>query len=187
MKDITMLIAHPDDEVIFGWPVLKEAKKIICCANDYHDRTKRWEYSARKEALMEIGAFVDAEVVSPDRNCDFHKLSGLNGELNDFIFSIYELLKDERAIFTHNPWGEYGHLDHILAYTIAKNSGKTLIVTDIVQNTGWYPVFGWEYGNSVKQCEVDKVFYEKCKAIYVKHNCWTWHLPCIEKTRLYYV
>src|SRR3989337_1555662 len=178
LDGLTMLVAHPADEVWFGWAVLKHAKKIICCANDLN-HPRMWGKD-RKEAFFEVCKLVGAEGICLDNNCDFHTLGGLTGELSKFIDSVYSEIKNENVLFTHNGWGEYGHLDHILVNTIAKNSGKTIITTDIVRNIGWYPVFGWDLGNHFRECVIDREFYEKCKEIYVRHRCWNWHTPDIE-------
>lgn len=185
MKNITVLVAHPDDEVIFGWPVLKDAKKIICCANDLN-HPRMWGKD-RKEAFLEIGKLIGAEVVCLDNNCDFRLLGQITGEFNKFAKQVNEAIKNEDVIFTHNGWGEYGHIDHILVHAIAKNTGKRIIVTDIVVDLGWFPVRGWDLGKPFADCNIDYEFYNKCKEIYVKHGCWTWHTPDIEKARLYYV
>lgn len=182
-KNTTILIAHPDDEVIFGWPVLKEAKKIICCANDL-THPRMWGKD-RKEALQEIGELVGAEVICLNNNCDFHALSGLTGELNRFVSQVNELIANEENIFTHNGWGEYGHVDHILVHTIAKMAGKPIFVTNIAVNLGWIPVQPWPLKNLMKECTIDLDFYNSCKAIYQRHRCWTWHTPDITEAKVY--
>ena len=48
-----IIMAHPDDEVIFGWMVLKEIDKILICSSDFNNPDRAW-CKNRKLALQEV-------------------------------------------------------------------------------------------------------------------------------------
>jgi len=185
MRDITILIAHPDDEVIFCWPVLQQAKRIICCSSDLNNPERAW-CRDRKKALQEIGGMVGAEVVCLDYNSEFYKINAREGHLWTMAREVLKLIESADYIYTHNPWGEYGHMDHILVHQIARASGKKLVYSDMSVEAGWLPCTRWPlYPALVKSCINDVSFYEKCKAVYDRYNSWTWSKPPIIEARIY--
>lgn len=184
-RHITMLIAHPDDEVIFGWPVLKQAKRIVCCSSDLHNPERQW-CKDRKLALKEVGDLVGAEVVCLDHPSEFYRTNARNGSLHRLVTEVLSLIKEEELLFTHNLWGEYGHLDHILVHQIGLYSGKKIVCTDITLGEGWMPVRNMVNPLSpVGHFMNDLSLYEKCKAIYDRYGCWTWNRPPIMGAHVY--
>ncbi|GEM_PF-6201782 len=184
-KHISMLIAHPDDEVIFGWPVLRNAKKIICCSSDLNNPERQWCRN-RKLALQEIGQKVGAEVICLDYNSEFYKSNARDGSLWRLAGDILSLLGAEEVLYTHNPWGEYGHMDHILVNQIARASGKKLLFSDIILTAGWLPsLTRWPLTDPVARFTNELKFYEECKAIYDKNGCWTWSQGPVMEAAIY--
>lgn len=179
---ITILIAHPDDEIIFGFPVIKQTKKIISCVSDINNPKRAWNKD-RKYGLKEICELIGAEFVCFDYSSKFHNLG--NKEISIFVNVILNAIKNEETIFTHNDWGEYGHLDHQLVNTIVKLSGKRMLVTDINLYADWYKVHPYNQGTKIGEFENDLDFYNKCADIYRKYNSWTWTYPTILKAGLY--
>jgi len=184
-RHITMLIAHPDDEIIFGFPVLQNAKKIICCSSDLNNPERAW-CKDRKLALKEIGQKVGAEIICLDYNSEFYRLPTRDGSLMRLASDILSLLGPEEVLFTHNPWGEYGHLDHVLVHQVALLSGKRLLFSDISLEAGWIPSGKRRLSGKVVGCfGNDLQFYNECKAIYDSFGCWTWSKPPVMETRIY--
>lgn len=185
MRDLTILIAHPDDEVIFGWPVLKEASVIVCCSSDLNNPKREW-CKDRKKALQEIGKITGAEVICLDYDSEFYRVDARDGSLKKLADQVLALLPKNKKIFTHNPWGEYGHMDHILVHQIARAGGKRLIYSDMCIGAAWLPCTPWPSSKSPERfCVNDISFYEKCKAVYDRYGCWTWSKNPIMTARLY--
>ncbi len=188
LDKITMFWAHPDDEVIFGFPLLGRVKKIICCSSDIDNPLRKW-CRDRKLALMEIGRVTGAEIVCLDYSSDFYKLNSRDGSLNHFCEEVKRNLGGEEIIFTHNPWGEYGHLDHILVHHIARLSKKPLVFSDTAIFANWFTTdpMATKYLNikPIGSFNNDLYFYDKYKAIYDKYGCWTWSQPPLQRINLY--
>jgi hypothetical protein len=85
-----------------------------------------------------------------------------------------------KHVFTHNPWGEYGHPDHVQVSSVVRSLARELR-------------FGVSYSAYVAprslrfaaeflprlRCErvlaTDTALAERIQAHYVAHGCWTWH------------
>jgi len=104
MADKLMIVAHPDDEVIFGGAhLLRESNwKVICATNADKERRAR-EFAAvmkRLHAEFEIWNFRDTYSSHFDRAGFKARLRGVLGN-HDF-----------RKVVTHGFLGEYGHPQH---------------------------------------------------------------------------
>lgn len=209
-----MVMAHPDDEIIFGWPILQDNnidKKILICSSDFNNPERAW-CKNRKQALYEIGSFVGSEeTICLDYNSEFYRqptrpIPGNAPEADgmvaghwrnmctDFVEHINRMSGDCDAIFTHNPYGEYGHIDHLLLFDlIIKNIDKPLLITDIRQNSNWSHVTRKSdriesmYYHSLmkKDCKLDKILLNFCQLKYESLNAWTWNKPVVDTCNLY--
>ena len=73
---ILMLFAHPDDEIIFGWPVLQDntlQKELLICSSDLNN-PKRQKYSHRKEALFRLAHNLNIKCTCLDYDSEFYRL-----------------------------------------------------------------------------------------------------------------
>lgn len=188
MKDITMLVAHPDDEFLFGFPVIQQAKKIIACVDDMTHPTRQW-CRGRKDAFKEVCDMVGAECEVLRYDSGFFRLDQGSGALRQFVELIREKIRDEENIFTHNAWGEYGHFDHILLNQIVRQTGKSFLVTDIYMDADWYKTFPYEQGKikSYRGADNDLDFHNKCVDIYRKHKAFGWTYPPVEHCHVFEV
>ena len=51
----------------------------------------------------------------------------LNFKFNEIAINLKKYLKDIDEVLTHNPWGDYGHVDHILIFNTVKHIKKIKI------------------------------------------------------------
>ena len=211
-KKVLIVMAHPDDEIIFGWPILQDKtieKKILICSSDYYNDDRAW-CKYRKEALFSIGKKLNIETFCLDYPSEFYRAatrptskdpeedgqnSGPYRQMRKVMADkIMEMERDCDAVFTHNPMGEYGHIDHTLLFDIVlKNSTKPVIITNIVQPSNWSRApsntqkLGKIYYSRLykKDCILDKDLLQYCKKEYEKKNAWTWSKPVVSKCNLY--
>lgn len=171
-KNYTVLIAHPDDEILFMWPVLYRAKRIICASSDENNPVRGW-CRERKSCLEKIGRLIGAEVICLDYDSEFYRLDVRSGQLKNFMNKIMDFL--DEPLFTHNAHGEYGNIDHILCNRAAKLAGIKPNTTDISVETDWMPIrSGLKYNN--RRTFPPELFNE-LSSVYKKKNCWTWSFP----------
>jgi len=201
MKKVLGILCHPDDEVLFGWPVFQAPdieKYLIILCDDYARKG-----SCRRKALEEVCKQENItlwSVTSFDNNF-YTAATRPDSILNFIVDNISICIKDAIIkikpdyIFTHNPVGEYGHGSHRLLFELVSQNDlvNNLVITDICQKSDHrscsvLPKFIWDtfYKKLFrKNCNLNSDFYNRCKAIYDKHNAWTWSKPPFEKCNLY--
>ena len=79
MKDITLLIAHPDDELLFAWPVWDRIALIVCVSSDENSPARRW-CAKRKLCLEEVGKSLGTEVQCFGFDSEFYRMRTRDGE-----------------------------------------------------------------------------------------------------------
>jgi LmbE family N-acetylglucosaminyl deacetylase len=173
-----IIIAHPDDEIIFLWAAIPYAKMIIAIAGDTSSTTQFPQYKNRKYALRDIGNILNIPTICLEYDSEFYKLP--KEELSILQNKLQDLTKNYDIIFTHNEFGDYGHPDHLLLYKLVALLNKKIIVSDITLPSS----LGKVKGKSLQTYQNDIKFYEQCHQIYIKHNCWTWNRPPIYSATL---
>jgi len=165
IKDISIFCSHPDDEIIFFCSLLPFTKKIICCTSDiYNTRNPKWDWTKRKVALLELGQVLNIEIICLDNSSHFSD----EPDKELYAQEILNIIKDEKILYTHNPWGEYGHVDHIFVNQIAKQSDIPLLMNDIRFGRTNIPLKEFLNENIfIDTFYTDKNLYEKCKNIYI--------------------
>jgi glycosyltransferase involved in cell wall biosynthesis len=85
-----------------------------------------------------------------------------------------------RNVFTHNPWGEYGHEEHVQVYRVIK------ALQDKMRFNLWYSNYVSNKSFKLMLSHLDRFRFEhvvfetnkalarEVKGIYTKQKCWTW-------------
>lgn len=178
---IVVLVAHPDDEFLFMWPALNAAHKIIACVDDLTHPTRQW-CRRRRDAFAEVCErfYVEGECLRHDSG--FYRKP--HAELTAFVDEVTEKLAGFDVIVTHNAWGEYGHLDHILLHNVARMTDARVITTDTVLQADWYKVRGYRQGERLEICVNDRARHNECMQIYSKHKAMGWTYPMVTDCHL---
>jgi LmbE family N-acetylglucosaminyl deacetylase len=134
-----MVMAHPDDEVIFGWPIFHtggfDEVVLLTLADNSGKRGK-----APVEALSEVCDVNEVGLIDcPRQDSNFYRLPprGVGLTLpkvrDDMIQLLANVIATEEPdyIFTHNPMGEYGHGDHRFVFNLVSMFRTPLLLTDI--------------------------------------------------------
>lgn len=109
-----MIVAHPDDETIFGGNELSKHPYFVICITNGDNKKRREEFEEVLKKTNNDGVIlsfpdkVDGKRSNWSQNYD---------EICDIVTS-YINEKDWDRIITHNPDGEYGHIQHILTSRI---------------------------------------------------------------------
>lgn len=194
--NILMVLAHPDDELIFGWPVVQGRCLIGTSIDDIsllilsNNRTKYGE--GPENALRECCEATQVNLLDlPRLDTNFYRTPTRynNFCLQDVVKLFYsnvekaiDLVKPD-FVFTHNPMGEYGHGDHRFVFDIVSLFSISLLLTDICfanrchLSSDKIPdiyakfLFG---GQIYKHCFLNMNWYEGAKSIYERHKAWSW-------------
>ena len=107
-----MIVAHPDDETIFGGKHLSEGAYFIVCLTNRDNSVRKAEFTAMLDSTKNEGVILDF----PDKrfgkrdNWEHHK------EKIKKLITHYVESKDWESITTHNSEGEYGHIHHKMTH-----------------------------------------------------------------------
>lgn len=106
-----MIVAHPDDETLWGSAHLFDGGYLVLCLTNGYDEQRSSEFKLNVQLTGNESIILD----HVDRNS--------NGKRDDWKSSMesiradimhYMSLKHWSFVVTHNPEGEYGHNHHIL-------------------------------------------------------------------------
>lgn len=107
--DNLMIVAHPDDEMLWGGVNLIEDNYLVVCITCGNDPIRNKEFTDVLNKTNDLNLMLKY----PDKT---------NGERDDWSTSKSSIMndlekiinyKDWNKIVTHNPFGEYGHIHHI--------------------------------------------------------------------------
>ena len=135
MIDKIMIVAHPDDEALFGGAELlthpKEYKVVVI--DEYHNEVRREEF---RESMKFIGIEDYEHWTGFKGGEDYHR--------EKLIYELLRVLRERnyKKIVTHNKQGEYGHTRHRACHDILNhlrpellwcfNTGKERLSEDIL-------------------------------------------------------
>lgn len=106
-----MIVAHPDDETIFGAATLlsEPSWKVVCVTNGKN--------STRRAEFQTVMRLVGCEYEIWDYHDDPY--TNLDPEIENRIDSILE--RPYLKVVTHNDYGEYRHRHHIQVHDIVNS------------------------------------------------------------------
>lgn len=142
-----MIVAHPDDETIFGGGHLLQDKYTVVCVTcgKVEYRVKEFEevMSKTEDDYIMLG-YTDRENLTGP-------ISNWYSEYNDIYNSLSEIINgtDWDIIVTHNPDGEYGHIHHI----------KTSKIVSKIANKDKLYYFGHWYSDGNNGPRIDDNIY----------------------------
>ncbi len=106
--DEIMIVAHPDDETLWGGSHLNNGKYLVLCITNEKNPLRTREFNAIIKQSGSLGMMLSY----PD------KTNGKRDDWSQVDDAIYEDIDDVigykkwKHIATHNPDGEYGHIHH---------------------------------------------------------------------------
>ena len=194
-----LVVAHPDDEILwFGSVVAEVAQIVICFRNDPANP----ELAAARDRVLAEHPFKDRiEWLALDETGAFGHANWPRPETTEFglhivkarqIAKAYRLcylqleeklapmIRNATSVITHNPWGEYGHEEHVLVHRVV----TSLAAPD--QKDVWYDNHASSWSEDlmrvyldkserhIVRCEVDAHVMDGIADIYRTHGAWTW-------------
>jgi len=199
-----IVVAHPDDEALWFSGVLGQVERVIFCfeAIDSHplwtagrQRVLAHYPLAQVESLKlkEAEVFDGTDWCHPQRNNVGMHVERRSYSLPGFSLDTYRANYDElyrrlrerlrgiQRVYTHNPWGEYGHEEHIQVYAVInalhKELGFELWSSNYFSNKSYalMRVTLAETDFTYRTVATERPLAEQLKALYLEHQCWTWY------------
>lgn len=131
-----MVVAHPDDETLWGGAHLTEGGWfVVCLTNGYNEVRKNEFY----EVIKEFGC--EGMILSyPDLLANGQR-STWTTECTSIVKDLNTVLKYKHwgMVATHNPNGEYGHIHHkMTSKLVTEEFYKTYWGTNLYYFGNWY-------------------------------------------------
>lgn len=196
-----LVVAHPDDEVLWFSSILDRVRRAVICYEDCDDlpelgpgrrrvmqayplTTTRWLRRSEPCSLpyadwsdpvaTEFGMALNAKASSVSARARYEDAyRALSAELGEELRGITH-------VFTHNPWGEYGHPDHVQVSRVVSDLGRQLgfqvWYSSYVspRSLAFAAPFLARLSCNLRLSTAAKLAAEIC-ALYKRHRCWTWH------------
>lgn len=203
-RSTALVVAHPDDEVLWFSSVLASMDAILFCYEAVPSRPD-WTAGRRRAVLdyplrgaqslglTESEVFNGADWASP-RKAEYglevkrhtNALPGINvSRYLDNYAALRAALRTRLAgfaqVYTHNPWGEYGHEEHVQVYRAVKSLqpelGFTLWFGNYCSNKSSRLMLQYVGGfdAAYETRETDPRLGETLAELYKQHDCWTWY------------
>ncbi|HEV2678446.1 MAG TPA: hypothetical protein VGV37_28215 [Aliidongia sp.] len=193
-----MVVAHPDDEILWLSGVVSSADRIIFCFGDQFERPKSSAARRRAVAALPLRGLVDLKL--PESGAGFfvdraraHSTpagieiadAAARARYENNYTALVEALRPALAgysdVYTHNPWGEYGHAEHVQVYravtALQAELGYTVWFSNYVDGTSW--PFARRVGAQPcwtrrRTVVPDQKTARTLMGVYRRHGAWTW-------------
>jgi hypothetical protein len=193
LNHCVIIMAHPDDEILWASSILAAAKKVVLCFTDSADAAVT---RGRAALLKEFPLTSVVSLNLPESRCFLttdwdHPIEteyGIQcgrdreGYARNFArlsAAIEQHVSAGDVVVTHNPWGEYGHEEHVQVYRAVASLRKTRDFRLVVTGYAGDRVLSFmqrnvsRLGSSVA-LPTDKVLAQSLMRHYQKHDSWTW-------------
>jgi len=202
LTNAILVVAHPDDEVLWFSSILERVGRITICYEDCADlpelgparRAARASYPLAKVDWLALPEPCSVHLVDWEQptfgphGLLLNAASGSEERRARYVESFSTLrtslaarLRGVTSVVTHNPWGEYGHPDHV---QVAR------VVESVQQELGFSVLYsGYVASRTMPLCarelpRLDRAFSlptdqrlaEVLTRLYVEQGAWTWPL-----------
>lgn len=119
VKDIknVMIVAHPDDETLWGGAHIAEGGWLIICLTNGDNAVRNKEFFQVMKETGNYGIMLKYPDLTKHQKDNW---STVKEQITKDIRYIVRY-KDWDQIVTHNPLGEYGHIQHLMTNLIVTN------------------------------------------------------------------
>lgn len=132
--DSLMIVAHPDDETIWGGDHLKKGKYLVVCITNGDNKVRRKEFNKVMKASDSKGIILSFPDKTDGKRDNWKSCKEKIAE--DIKYIIEK--KDWKQVVTHNPDGEYGHKHHIMTNRLVTTAAKQAGLSDELLYFGKY-------------------------------------------------
>ena len=190
-----VVVAHPDDEALWLSSVVASAGRTVLCFGARGDRPKVSKARERAVAALPLAGVVALAI--PESGAGFFAALEPDsakirieepGARTRFEANSAKLIEQLRPaltgfeeVYTHNPWGEYGHPEHIQVHravsALQGELGYTVWFSNYVSAASWS--LALRLAKDVQCAErrivqPDRLTARTLMRVYRQHGAWTW-------------
>lgn len=194
-----VVVAHPDDEALWLSSIVAAADRVVFCFGALFERTRDSEARRQAVAALPLAGIVDLAI--PESGAGFHvdwvqpqpTAAGITiaeaaargryeTNYERLLVALRGSLAGIEQVYTHNPWGEYGHAEHIQVYravaALQEELGFTLWFSNYVSARTW--PLARALGGRLRAAErrvvrPDLAMARRLGRIYKHYGAWTWN------------
>lgn len=201
IEKAVLIVAHPDDEILWFSSVLGRCKRMVACFGSAADPSEGFNVgreivsntyplpNARFLKVQQSDAYQTfnwRRAKSVKGSLEFRKKNSLYTRNSSLLCDLLRAeVEHEKIIFTHNPWGEYGNEEHVQVFDVLNKLrlelGFEMFVSSYVSNRSHRLMSKTLHLVSHPSGRGDGVAYgvdlelaASIKALYSKNHCWTW-------------
>lgn len=194
-----LVVAHPDDEALWYSSILSRVGTIIIC---FLESTDHPEWNAGRHSVLSNFPFENAYTLGLTEARVFNRGDWFNPRVGEYGMEIAgsdsvrqayianhdelysrleERLKGSSNVFTHNPWGEYGHEEHVQVYSVVKKLqgelGFDIWCSNYCSNKSYNLMLdrAAALGTQYVTLQADERMGRQLKALYHSAGCWSWY------------
>ena len=201
LENAVLVVAHPDDEVLWFGSILRQIGRVVIAFQEYAAEPG---LGARRAAALaelpyrnlrclgiaEAGSLRLADWTHP--RPDAYGIALDAAPVDDAASARYRAnyatlrsalrveLATATTVFTHNPWGEYGHEDHVQVFravdSLRRELGFALWCTNYGSQRSAVLAARYAATEATRLIprRIDLEYAGSIAAVYRRHDCWTW-------------
>jgi LmbE family N-acetylglucosaminyl deacetylase len=173
-----IVAAHPDDEILWFASLVAKVRRVILCYGEVAAIPVRAAQRRNLAATYPLDTLEFLDLVEPGdlaTDAEAQHRQTLAARLSPLLAGI-------TTVFTHNPWGEYGHPDHrrvnAVVNSLSRELNYAVYVSAYVAKHRLREFHDGLDGGiaDVVTFPVSVAAIEPIFALYKLHRCWTWAL-----------
>jgi LmbE family N-acetylglucosaminyl deacetylase len=193
-----VVVAHPDDEALWLSSVVASADPIVFGFGAVFDKPRKSEKRRQAVAALPLSGIVNLAI--PESGVGYNSGQGplelapsgvrisdttVRARYDSNYATLLEGLRASlagcRNVYTHNPWGEYGHAEHIQVYNavtaLQDELGYTVWFSNYVGTGSWTFAralaerLTWAQRSIVRP---DEATARTLMRVYRRYGAWTW-------------
>jgi LmbE family N-acetylglucosaminyl deacetylase len=193
-----VVVAHPDDEALWLSAVLSKADRVVFCYGDQFGGMRKSAARRRAVAALKLPGLVSLELVESGTrklvDWPHARFTACGIEIADpagraryeanyaaLLAALRPQLAGCTEVYTHNPWGEYGHPEHVQVYRAV--AALQVELGFILWFSNYVSPLTWRLARQMGPCwarrEVlrpDTALARRLFWTYWRHSAWTWPL-----------
>ncbi len=193
-----IVVAHPDDECLWLSSVVAAADRVVFCFGDQFEKPEKAARRRQAVATLPLPNLIDlklpesgggfaADLATAQETptgieiADADIRARYDANYPRLVDALRTALAGYDDVYTHNPWGEYGHAEHIQVYravaALQPELGYTIWFSNYVDEASWQlagRIGAQPCWADKREVTPDLKTAHELMRVYRRHGAWTW-------------